>query len=83
VLRLQGAKANGELYFEEGMVVHAVRNETKGEDAFLHLLKDTRRGGQFTFLGDVPLGAERSISKRTDHLLLGLASMLDEGSIEE
>jgi len=71
----------GEIGVEEGQVAFADcsegAKEIEGEDAFIELLKASQSGGKFVF-EKVALGKDKNIEKRTDHLLLGIANMLDE-----
>jgi CheY-like chemotaxis protein len=72
-----GAGEHGELAFDDGQLIHAKLNGDVGELAVLHLLRRARHGGGFIFeRGEV--SQMKTIDKRTDHLLLGLASQIDE-----
>ena len=66
------------MFLKEGQVIHAICGSITGEDAFLKLLRGTQGTGAFMFAADFGEKFERSITKRTDHLLLGLANRLDE-----
>lgn len=78
-LLVEGGSVEGELIFAEGQVVFArLTAGTLGEDAFLQLLRATRNGGSFVFISERFSEVETNIHKRTDHLLLGFANMLDE-----
>lgn len=68
----------GTLYFEMGQIVSAISGELVGEDAFLQLLRVAQKGGDFNFTADADKTGTRNITQRTDHLLLGLANVLDE-----
>lgn len=72
-------KIYGTLFFEQGQVTSASTGSDKGEEAFLTLLREAQRGGEFSFSGTLSgEHVERNIEQRTDHLLLGLANLLDE-----
>jgi DNA-binding response OmpR family regulator len=72
----------GTFYFEGGQVVHAVTESEEGEDAFLTILRASQGEGSFEFHAQELEGIPTTIEKRTDHLLLGLASILDEESMD-
>lgn len=78
LLEVDTKKASGFLAFLEGQVFHASAEGQDGEDAFLMLLKQGRSGGRFTFVGGEVDELDTNIEKRTDHLLLSLASQIDE-----
>lgn len=67
----------GLLGINQGQVTYAQNGSVFGEDAFLAILKNSQIGGLFSFLanGTFP---QPNIDKRTDHLLLGLANIIDE-----
>ncbi len=67
----------GELAFDDGQLFHARLNGDTGEAAVLDLLRRSRHGGDFNFERGAA-GRSKNIDKRTDHLLLGLANMIDE-----
>ncbi len=73
---------SGEIGVDTGQVVfaHSSRNGVtqEGEDAFVDILKTAQAGGMFQFEKKSVEGRETNIEKRTDHLLLGIANMLDE-----
>jgi len=86
---LFSARATGELsvggeaslYFSEGELIHAAgeSNNLSSVDQVKHLLS-SKEGKRFEFApGDVS-GITRTIEARTDHLLLTLASQIDEDS---
>ncbi len=79
-LSVECAETAGALYFRDGQICHAVFGNDKGEDAFLKLLRASQRGGSFVFAAENNLTVEKTIDKRTDHLLLGVANILDEES---
>lgn len=72
------SNGSGALYFKDGQVYHAELGREVGEEAFLAILRASQKGGSFAFSVDDTLPAEKTIDKRTDHLLLGLANILDE-----
>lgn len=92
VLEVETEALRGMLYLREGQVIHAqIDNGTQGssrkgakqqpasgEEVFLQILRNAVKGGEFSFNVDDVAEVTHSIQKRTDHLLLGLASMLDE-----
>lgn len=80
VLHVRVEAHHAELYFGQGQVRHAVLEDQTGEDAFLALLRVARESGEFSFNSRQSVEEVQSIEKRTDHLLLGLASILDEES---
>ncbi|MFN8389536.1 MAG: DUF4388 domain-containing protein [Bdellovibrionota bacterium] len=79
-LAVEFRDANGTMFFRDGHVFHATLGAESGEEAFLTILRKAQHTGTFVFsaedCGDVP----NTIEKRTDHLLLALANMLDEGT---
>ena len=82
VLEIDCGEISGQLVVEEGQVIHAAAElggaSLRGEDSFVELLKKAQKGGKFVFSKSTTAEYERNIEKRTDHLLLGIASMLDE-----
>lgn len=68
---------HGEMAFDDGQLIHARINGDTGEMAVLELLRRSRLGGDFRFDRSSG-GRSKNIDKRTDHLLLGLASRMDE-----
>lgn len=71
----------GSLFFREGQAFHASTADLEGEDAFLAILRETQKGGEFHFTAErIDDSVETNITKRTDHLLLGLANVLDESN---
>ncbi len=68
------------MHFKDGQVVHATSESESGEEAFLQILRIARGAGEFLFNSKQEFVDAPSIEKRTDHLLLGLASILDEES---
>lgn len=84
VLVIESGARSGKLFLSGGQVVHAVTAEATGEEAFLEILRGTRRaGGGFSFRCDATPPPNQTIDRRTDHLLLSLASTLDEESDAE
>ncbi len=77
-LSVECREASGALFFHEGQVVHATFAKDIGEEAFLKILRAAHKGGSFVFAAEEIQNVEKSIDKRTDHLLLGLANILDE-----
>ncbi len=71
----------GTFYFKGGQVIHAVADDEEGEDAFLTILRASQQEGGFAFQSEELADIPTTIEKRTDHLLLGLASILDEESM--
>lgn len=75
------------LVIEAGQVGHCSiegKDSEDGEACFIDILRASQSGGDFTFTRieaeDIPEAySESNISKRTDHLLLGIANILDEG----
>jgi DNA-binding response OmpR family regulator len=80
-LSLEFREANAQLLFQDGQVCHAVFGQALGEEAFLSILKKAQHGGTFTFSAEDAGTYEKSIDKRTDHLLLALANLLDEENV--
>ncbi len=84
VLEITTKEIRGTLYFKNGQVFNAsaIKEEDneplKAEEAFLTLLREAQNGGEFTFDSTLTTEPETNIEKRTDHLLLGLANILDE-----
>ncbi len=78
VLSIESGEHSGKLFFVGGQVVHASTTDATGEEAFLQILRGTRRGGGFSFRCDQSPPPDNTIDRRTDHLLLSLASALDE-----
>lgn len=77
-LSVQHGEFSGTMFLREGQVVHAVVGSVQGEEAFLAILRQGQRGGSFSFSSAKTVTVDSTIEKRTDHLLLGLANMLDE-----
>ena len=81
VMSVDCGSVTGEIGVDEGQVVNASSKKgvegVEGEDAFVELLKASQAGGNFVF-EKIDLTKEKNIEKRTDHLLLGIANMLDE-----
>ena len=77
-LEIEGDEITGTLYLKEGQVIHALCGKEDGEDAFLTMLRGTRGSGFFVFTTELFDDIEPTILKRTDHMLLGLASKIDE-----
>lgn len=69
-----------QIYFDHGELIDAFDGKENGEKVLLDLLRAPAAGRQFSFerLESVK-GITRTISQRTDHLLLGIASAIDEG----
>ena len=65
----------GEIYFQNGEVVHAVQGERAGEEAFYAIM--TWPGGRFDFQDGV-MPNRRSIEVRLTHLLLEAHRLMDE-----
>ena len=82
VLEVEFSNTSGVLYFKEGQLCHAVVGDSIGEDALLDAIRFSGRGGTFSFLVTETGDTEVTIQKRTDHLLLFLASSLDEEKIK-
>lgn len=82
MLQVEFPETRGAVYFSSGHAVHADVTGKVGEDAFLEILRLSQSGGGFEFRRVSAEVAERAvkqtIQKRTDHLLLALASVLDE-----
>ncbi len=69
----------GSLYLKDGQVFNASCEEAEGEEAFLKILRNAQHGGSFNFSTNIQeTNIPTNINKRTDHLLLGLANILDE-----
>ena len=77
-LSVEFSQGAGGLYFKDGHVFHATIGKDVGEEAFLTILRASQKGGSFVFIAEESTGIEKTIEKRTDHLLLGLANILDE-----
>ena len=82
LLTVECGELSGEIGVESGQVVFASCNEAGleqlGEDAFVGILKKAQVGGKFVFEKKDVSDLGTNIDKRTDHLLLGIANMLDE-----
>lgn len=78
VLEVDCSRILGTLCFQEGQVVYARCQDKVGEKAFFTLLREAQKGGKFSFQSGRLHAQEININKRTDHLLLGLANVLDE-----
>ena len=85
VMMIEAGEKTGHLLFEAGHVVHAQWNdgaqggkEVEGKPALLQLLRVANNGGRFTFAAEKQENNSRTISERTDHILLSLASLIDE-----
>jgi DNA-binding response OmpR family regulator len=77
-VEINSGQVFGTLCFQQGQIVYASCRDLIGEPAFLELLRGAQHNGQFTFTATALNGIKPNISKRTDHLLLGLANLLDE-----
>lgn len=82
VLEVEFSNTSGVLYFKEGQLCNAVVGDSIGEDALLDAIRISTKGGTFSFLVTDTNDTEVTIQKRTDHLLLFLASSLDEEKIK-
>ncbi len=80
VLEVSDGHQRGEIYVEDGQIIHAQVGERTGEDAFNHLLG--LRGGQFH---SKPLGTPpaRTISSPWEFLLMEAARQHDEARAAE
>ncbi len=78
-LVVESGAEHGTLFFTEGHVGDAEWGTASGEDGFLALLKAGVSGGTFQFIPEQFGERAVRIEKRTDHLLLGFANMMDEG----
>lgn len=84
VLVIECGLRSGKLFLSAGQVVHAATASATGEEAFLEILRGTRsHGGGFSFRCDPSPPPTQTIDRRTDHLLLSLASTLDEEDMDE
>ena len=83
ILEMDCGEIAGCLVVEEGQVIHSSSarggSEFQGEDSFVELLKAAQSGGKFSFSKSDIESFDKNIEKRTDHLLLGIANILDEG----
>lgn len=73
----------GELLLNEGLVIHTLFAEEdnvieEGETALRKLIRSCNSTGRFMFNTCEVKGVPETITKRTDHLLLAVASKLDE-----
>lgn len=72
----------GTLDFRLGQIIWAVAEGEEGEYALQTIIDQGRRGGQFTFCAGDTRADDVNISRPTDHLLLEIASSLDERNAE-
>lgn len=77
-MKIQISDQDALIYVDQGQVCHACYRHLEGEEAFLAILRDAQDGGSFNFSSSNALAMHKTIQKRTDHLLLGLANILDE-----
>lgn len=82
VLEVSHGELLGKIFFNDGQIAHASIGNISGESALTKLLRDLRQG---SFVFTMSKGGEPkpTITKRSDHLLLALASSLDEVGDEE
>lgn len=83
-LSLQLAAGEGSLLFDSGRVVHAEFASRTGESAFAAMVSAAQSDPEGTFrfkpAAELPADSEaRTIQKSVDHLLLSVASEIDEG----
>jgi DNA-binding response OmpR family regulator len=79
-LTVRHHKEEGVLIFDEGQLTFARFGNANAEEALYVMLRRANQSGTFSYEAGNH-GAVPNISKRTDHLLLGLASALDEEKI--
>lgn len=83
-LSLQLTAGEGSLLFDSGRVVHAEFASRTGESAFAAMVSAAQSDPEGTFCfkpeAELPAGSgPRTIQKSVDHLLLSIASEIDEG----
>lgn len=78
-LRIDHESQTAKLGLQDGHIFHASFRSLSGEEAVLEILRITRGQGEFSFYPELPAGGlEKNVNRRTDHLLLSLASIIDE-----
>lgn len=75
VLRIKNQNHLGEIFLQNGQIVHCVTNSSQGEAAFQNLLGWVE--GDFVF-GSEAVASERTIHTATEDLLAAGAKMLDD-----
>ena len=79
-MEIDSGSTVGVLGFREGQVFYSKSKSAEGEEAFKVLLEASSKGGSFTFESGIMPEFDDNITKRTDHLLLSLANIIDEGN---
>jgi len=86
LLAIESAGLKSMMVVESGQITHCSiegQDAEDGEALFVEVMRSAQRSGDFSFkkieADDIPAEYSTSnISKRTDHLLLGIANILDE-----
>lgn len=88
VMAVESGEKSGSLVFEAGQVVHGewydatqTDKRREGKAALLELLRVANNGGRFSYSAEKKENTKRTISERTDHILLSLANVIDEERI--
>lgn len=81
VLRIATEELRAKLFFADGQVVHAKDHLREGEEAFLGVLRAARSKGRFYFDSEDTAAFLPTIHRRTDHILLSFANLLDEEGV--
>jgi CheY-like chemotaxis protein len=76
--RVESGEGVGEIALEQGQIVDAKIGLESGEEALYSLLRLAETGFKFEFVMGLEI-TSRTIQQRTDHLLLTIASRIDEG----
>jgi DNA-binding response OmpR family regulator len=79
LLEIDCGSLQGYLAFKNGNVFHAATGKLTGEEAFLQILRHSAEGGKFAFDAGEITDLEENLTKPTNHILLGLANVIDEG----
>lgn len=79
-LDVRSRSENSEIYFQDGIPLHGVLKELKGDNALIELI--TWANGEFRFWPDERT-AERTINKRLDSMLMEGVALLDQNKYLE
>lgn len=79
VLQLRLGARSGDIVFRVGQIVSANFEKESGDEALLEILKTMRNSGSFTFSAEDTSAAKQTIFERTEHILVSLANVIDEG----
>lgn len=78
IINCQGEE--GLIKFDTGQILYSSFGKEKAEAALLDIMRFSQTGGDFGFTAEETFDGEVNIDKRTDHLLISLATQMDEAS---